>query len=198
MQREITTVAIDKAKSKQLTNEQQKLVIRYYNIVYTFFKEHNLDYKDPNNEDLLSDMNEALCHAAATYNPDKNVQFTSYAWDCMENAWKDSIKMINRQKRIPKEKIYSLNEPLYNGESEDEYIEYGELLQSENNTENSAIFSVIFDECIKMLSNRESLIIQLYIQGRTVKEISQILQCTESCVYKVSEKFVKSIKDAFC
>ena len=106
-------------------------------VVYRYFCSTGMEL-----EDLISIGNIGLCQAAATYNPDLNIKFSTYAGRCIINA-------IKRAKRKHEPDVLSLNEKLFDdgGDCQDEYIDALEdrTVDVEEGTINKIICESIMD-----------------------------------------------------
>ena len=178
-------------RSNYLTDEQRELATRYFNMIYTFVDEKHISY-----EEYTPILSVTLCEAAMSYKPDKNISFSTFAWKCMENAVINEIKKERADKRIPREKIDSLNRELQNDDGET--VEYGEFIKSKDNPESTVVAAIHFSDCLNKLTKREQLIIKLFVQQNSLDEIAEMLNCSKQYISQVTTKFRKMFKETSC
>lgn len=163
----------------------QKLVFKilnHYKIIYNF----NNDLK----EDLFHEGIIALINAYNTYKKESNIKFITYASRCINNRYKDIFK-----------KKHLIEEPLDINIKDDLY-----LIDIIPSKEEAILNKIIRKETkeelnniIKSLSKEDEFIIRnLYgisINKTTQKELSEILNCSQSYISKKHNKILSNIKE---
>ena len=75
---------------KQLNQIQQKLVEDNHNLIYSFMNKNKLSTDAV--EDWYGTCAIAMCKAAMTYDPNRNVKFNTVAYVYMNNAMKTALE----------------------------------------------------------------------------------------------------------
>lgn len=82
--------------NRKLNDKQKKLVEDNHNLIYSYLKTNDLSMNDT--EDWYGVAAIGLCHAALTYNEDKDVKFSTYAYVCIHHeithAFRDHKRSI--------------------------------------------------------------------------------------------------------
>ena len=159
---------------------KEQVVLNNVGMVGLVLKSLNLN---PLDDDLFSVGLIGLVKAVNTFNPNKGVKFAAYATPVIRNE----ILMTRRKKRIIP--AFSLDESynLGNGES----VDFSEMIADSRIFEEEVIADMQMKHMLPTLSDREKKIISLSIDGKTQKEIAEILGLTQSCVSKVIKSIYK-------
>lgn len=91
-------------KVEKLTDEQRKLVEDNHNLIYKVLYDKHLDIDEWYGVAAL-----ALCKAAMLFDPDKKIQFSTYACAAIWNNICNQYALSIADRQIPKDKIYSLD-----------------------------------------------------------------------------------------
>ena len=175
---------------QKLTKEQQKLIEDNYGLLTSFLKQHNLS--EDSVEDWYGLLSIAFCKAAQTYNPNKNVKFSTYAYIVMNNA---------RLKRLRDSKhnisCLSLDEIRNNGC--DEYSLY-DIIPSSKNTLHDEIIPKDLEDFIyrkfKELKFRDQQIVSLIINKNMKQvDVAKQFKLKKQTVNKVYNDFINKIQD---
>ncbi len=163
-----------------MTDEQKSLVLDNYNLIYWYVKKNNLDLEEY--EDILA---YALCKAANSFDPKKNLKFSTFAVPCLRNE-----HYLHLKKETKHNCCLSYNNvfPLTQGNDE-ELTEYVETIQGDASVYdriNMLDFSV-FDEITQTV-----LAYKLY--GYNQIEISKILGCSQSWVSRILRNCEKELR----
>lgn len=91
-------------KVEKLTDEHRKLVEDNHNLIYKVLYDKHLDIDEWYGVAAL-----ALCKAAMLFDPDKKIQFSTYACAAIWNNICNQYALSIADRQIPKDKIYSLD-----------------------------------------------------------------------------------------
>lgn len=157
---------------------KEQAVLNNVGMVGLVLKSLNLN---PLDEDLFSIGLIGVIKAVNTFNPDKGVKFSAYATPIIRNE----ILATFRKKRITT--AFSLNEPyqLENGES----VEFSEMIADNRRFEEEVIADTQMKKIFSDLRDREKKIISLSVDGKTQREIAEILGLSQSYISRI----IKSI-----
>ena len=170
----------------KLNDEQRKLVERNHNLVYSAMTKCGIRRQDF--DDYYGFAATGLCKAVVDYDESKAKSFSTYAYKCMQKEiiaytrWRFADK---RDERL----TVSYNQ-LINDLDENEK-EYSFLLSDKKNNEKNLIFSLHFGEKMRILNNKDKLIIDLRVKGYTNEEIGYALGVTRQTI----EYHLKKIQD---
>lgn len=134
---------------------KEQVILNNTGMVGIILKSLNLNSFD---EDLFSIGLIGVVKAVNTFDPDKNVKFSTYATAIIRNEF----FVIFRKKRIIP--VISLDEPynLGNGES----IDFLEIITDDKSFEEKAIEDIQMKQIFSTLSEREKKIISLSMDGK--------------------------------
>ena len=166
---------------KQLNQNQQKLVEDNHNLIFSFMNKNKLSMDTV--EDWYGTCAIAMCKAAMTYDPDRNVKFGTVAYVYMNNAMKDTLAKHSKE-----EMCLSL----------DYYIT--EDIQLENCIANNSDeigkleFYMIFDKNYSQLTNRKKQIIDTCINhDGSFEDIAKLFGITKQRVSQVYKSFLDNL-----
>lgn len=172
----------------KLNDEQRKLVEQNHNLIYSAMTKCGIRKQDF--DDYYGFAAAGLCKAVVDYNESKAKSFSTYAYKCMRKEiiaytrWRFADK---RDERL----IVSYNQ-LMNDLDENEK-EYSFLLSDKKNNEKNSNFWLIFKDKMRILNNRDRMIVILKAQGHTVKEIGQTINLSAPAVHKRLKKLRETI-----
>jgi len=130
-------------------------------------------------EDIVQEGMIGLYKAIRDFQADKNTAFRAFAELCMTRQIITAIKTATRQKHQPLNSYVSLNKPAGDGEDDDRSV--GEALVSKGVSDPAEL--VISAEEIesirssvgRLLSEFETEVLQLYMDGKSYQEIADFL-----------------------
>ena len=159
---------------------KEQVVLNNVGMVGLILKSLNLNTQD---EDLYSIGMIGVVKAVNTFNPDKGVKFSTYATPIIRNE----ILMTFRKKRIIP--AFSLDESynLGNGES----IDFSEMIADSSRFEEEVIADIQMERMLSTLSDREKKIVSLSMDGKTQKEIAEILGLSQSYISRIIKSICK-------
>lgn len=159
---------------------KEQVILNNTGMVGLILKSLNLNTQD---DDLYSIGMIGVVKAVNTFNPDKGFTFSGYATPVIRNE----ILMTFRKKRIIP--AFSLDEPydLENGES----VDFSEMIADNRRFEDEVIADIQMKQIFSTLSDREKKIISLSIDGKTQREIAEILGLTQSYISRIIKSIYK-------
>ncbi|HWC13000.1 MAG TPA: RNA polymerase sporulation sigma factor SigH [Actinomycetota bacterium] len=131
-------------------------------------------------EDIVQEGMIGLFKAIRDYRDDRNSAFRAFAELCITRQIITAIKTATRQKHMPLNSYVSLNKPTGGGES-DEGHSLGEVLVSSEVVDPAELLisaedlAAIKDSMGKVLSELETEVLQLYMDGKSYQDIAEIL-----------------------
>jgi len=139
-------------------------------------------------EDIIQEGMIGLYKAIRDYREDRDTSFKAFAEICITRQIITAIKTATRQKHAPLNSYVSLNNPV--GESDDPDRLYMDFLSDKSLDPGELVVSIEEAESIRenfrqMLSELETKVLRLYIEGRSYQEIAELL-----------DRHVKSIDNA--
>lgn len=169
--------------SLKLNDEQRRLVEQNHNLIYSAMTKCGIRRQDF--DDYYGFVATGLCKAVVNYDESKAKSFSTYAYKCMQKEiiaytrWRFADK---RDERL----TVSYNQ-LINDLDENEK-EYSFLLADKKNNEKNSNFWLNFDDKMRILNNKDRMIIVLKAQGYTIKEIGQAVNISFQAVHKRLKK----------
>lgn len=159
---------------------KEQVVLNNVGIVGIVLKSLKLN---PLDEDLFSTGLIGVVKAVNTFNPDKGFAFSAYATQIIRNEILKSF----RKKRIIS--AFSLDESyeLENGKS----VDFSEMIANNRRFEEEVIADIQIKQIFSNLSDREKKIISLSMDGKTQKEIAEILGISQSYVSIIIKSIYK-------
>lgn len=211
-------VAKDEANLEGLTDEEiieltregngeaaNYLIEKYRNFVWAKSRTYFLIGGD--HEDIIQEGMIGLYKAIRDFNKDKLSSFKNFAELCITRQIITAIKSATRQKHMPLNSYVSLNKPIYDEESERTLLDVIEGCTKLDPLELLVIQESYFytrSMLADLLSDLESKVLFLYIEGCTYQEMSGELNRHEKSidnalqrVKKKLDRFVKSKQLSF-
>jgi len=148
-------------------------------------------------EDIIQEGMIGLYKAIRDYQDDKNASFHVFADLCVNRQIITAIKAATRQKHIPLNSYVSLNKPVYEEDSNLTYLDMlkeGEILNPEALLIGQEDKNTIETHIAKVLSEFESRVLLMYLQGRSYYEISEIIRKPEKSVDNALQRVKKKIQ----
>lgn len=168
-----------------LTEEEKQIVTDNHGLIYGFLNKNNLDV-----EEYYGLCAIGLCKAVKSLNSQKS-KLGTYAYKCMENEIKQSIRSDFSDKRKANINTVSIIKQTQNGT--EYYITDNE--PDEKNFEKNSIFKMQILKKMHILSYPEKLIINRYIAGYTIKDICDETNYTHQYIHKVNKRLRKKLAD---
>lgn len=159
---------------------KEQVVLNNAGMVGIALKSLNLNLLD---EDLYSIGIIGVVKAVNTFNPDKGFAFSTYATQIIRN---EILATFRKKRIIP---VFSLDEPhqLENGES----VNFSEMIADSSRFEEEVIADMQIKQIFSKLSDREKKIISLSMDGKTQREIAEILGLTQSYISRIIKSIYK-------
>lgn len=173
-----------------MTEEQKKLVEENHNLIYSCLRRNGWQVEEYYDVAAI-----ALCNAAMNYNSEHGSPFVTYAWSCMMYAVFKEIDKANCDKRIPSDKLSSINRVMYNNEH-GEQVEFLEIVRSNDDLENDSILRASVDEFLnnEKMTDRDREICKLLIMGYEHTEIAKMYGCSRSNISMIKMKFKRYLE----
>lgn len=158
---------------------KEQVVLNNVGMVGIVLKSLNLN---PFDEDLFSIGLIGVVKAVNTFNPDKNVKFTTYATPIIRN---EILQTFRKKQIIP---TFSFDKPydLENGET----VEFSEMIADSRRFEEEVFVCIQLEQIFLKLDEREKKIIALNMQEKKQREIADICGVSQSNVSKA----IKSVR----
>ena len=131
-------------------------------------------------EDIVQEGMIGLFKAVRDYRDDRNSAFRAFAELCITRQIITAIKTATRQKHIPLNSYVSLNRQT-NGDDDDDGRSLGDILVSAEVLDPADLLisaeeiASIKDSMNKVLSDLETEVLQLYMDGKSYQDIAQML-----------------------
>lgn len=157
---------------------KEQVVLNNVGIVGIVLKSLNIN---PLDDDLFSIGLIGAVKAVNTFDSDKGFTFSAYAAQIIRN---EILMSLKKKRIIP---TFSLDEPydLGNGES----VDFSEMIADSSRFEEEVIADIQMERMLSTLSDREKKIVSLSVDGKTQREIAEILGISQPCVSRI----IKSI-----
>lgn len=163
---------------KQLNKTQQKLVEDNHNLIWSFMNKNKLSENAV--EDWYGTCAIAMCKAAMTYDPNRNVKFNTVAYVYMNNAMKTAL-----EKQSKEEKCMSLD---YYYDDSECYLK--DCIPNNHDDFGELEFYQIFNRHFGRLSDRKKEIINACINiDGNFNDIANVLGVTKQRVSAVYNDF---------
>lgn len=159
---------------------KEQVVLNNTGMVGLVLKSLNLN---PLDDDLFSVGLIGLVKAVNTFDPDKGFTFSGYAMTVIRNE----ILITFRKKRIIH--LFFIDEPyqLENGD----LVDISEMIADNKRFEDEVISDIQMKKMLSNLSDREKKIISLSMDGKTQREIAEILGLTQSYISRIIKSIYK-------
>jgi len=176
-------------------NALEFLIEKYKNFVLAKSRPFFLIGADK--DDLIQEGMIGLYKAIKDYNEEKNAAFKTFANLCITRQIITAVKASTRQKHLPLNSYLSLDKPLFDEETD---VTVGESMISELYTEPEE--QIIHSEDIKnikqaintVLTDMEKRALKLYLEGRSYKEISEILKKAPKSIDNALQRVKKKLE----
>lgn len=149
-------------------------------------------------EDIIQEGMIGLYKAVRDYRKEKNVAFHVFAELCVNRQIISAVKAATRQKHIPLNSYISLNKPIFEeGESDATYMDMmqeGEAFNPEVVLISQENKNFIQEQMQKGLSDFETKVLMLYLQGASYYEIAKKFDKTEKSVDNALQRVKKKME----
>ena len=159
---------------------KEQVILNNLGLVPFVLKSLNQNVLD---EDLYSIGIVGLCKAINGFDADVGVKFNTYAVRAIRN---EILQTFRKKHIIP---AFSLDEPydLGNGES----VDFSEMIADSRRFEDEAASDMQLEQILSSLTEREKKIVDLSMQDKTQREISEICGISQSYVSRIIKQLHK-------
>ena len=179
---------------------QNYLLEKYKNLVNIKAKKFSLIGGDT--DDMVQEGMIGLYKAIKSFDNDKNNTFKTFANLCIDRQLITAIKTSNRQKHIPLNSSFSLNDAAFNENDDTQIIDVLDTKYVEDPLDTIAkkeYFSQIELKIDESLSKMEKKVLKLYINGNSYIEIAEKLDSTpksiDNAIQRIRKKAIKIIEE---
>lgn len=165
--------------------DRQKLVEENLKLVYEVAHKYKyLCCTTVDFEDLVSIGHIGLIKASKAYDDTKNIKFSTLAFICIKNEI--LREFVNKQYRFNDANTVSLN-TIINTSTDSAELELQDIIQDDKmedyleNLDNKILIDSIYEKC----TDKEKRVIDLYLEGYSLKDISVKLGCHWATVSKI-------------
>ncbi len=174
------------------------LIEKYKNFVLKKSRPYFLIGADK--DDLIQEGMIGLYKAVIDYDQDKNASFKTFANLCITRQIITAVKTSTRQKHMPLNSYLSLDKPLFDEETDmtvGESMTSGLFIEPEEQVIHSEDIQNIRDGIETVLTDMEKRVLKLYLEGKSYKEISEIMnketKSIDNALQRVKKKLEKHI-----
>ncbi len=153
-------------------------------------------------DDMVQEGMIGLYKAIKSFDNDKNNTFKTFANLCIDRQLITAIKTSNRQKHIPLNSSFSLNDAAFNENDDTQIIDVLDTKYVEDPLDTIAkkeYFSQIELKIDESLSKMEKKVLKLYINGNSYIEIAEKLDSTpksiDNAIQRIRKKAIKIIEE---
>lgn len=172
-----------------MTTEQREFAEKNHNLIYSFLYEKNLSI-----DEYYDIVSIGYCKAVLSYNPSRGT-FSTLAYTCMGNTLKEHYRRLSCASAIPASELRSLDSIITANNGDSDNLTLEDKVASEFDTEMEAVSSVLLEDFMKTLSERELTILKFISQGYDQTEIAREMGYTRSYISKlrkgIANKFNK-------
>lgn len=169
-----------------MTDEQRKVVECNHNLIYSFLNKHNLPI-----DEWYGIVAIGLCKAAMTFN-DGTSKFSTYAYSCMHNEVRKEMKKCQTQRSVPQDKTMSCQMSINKFDGEN-IGTLADVIPSNVDIELEAAVRDAIKRSWEELSDKNKIIIKLFLFGYKQREIAEILGTSSQYISTIKRKFVKNV-----
>ena len=178
---------------------QNFILNKYKNVVSMKTKKFFLIGGD--NDDMFQEGMIGLYKAIKSFDAEKNNSFKTFANICIERQLITAIKMSNRQKHIPLNSSFSLNNIAFEEDDETEVIEILDTKYVEDPLDTitkKEYFATLENNVNNSLSTFEKDVLKYYIEGVSYQDIAVRLntqtKSIDNAIQRIRKKAIKIIK----
>lgn len=173
----------------KLTEEQKKLVEDNYGLIFGFVRKHNLNF-----DEWHGVLSESLCKSASSFDPEKNLAFSTYAYGLFKKKLADFYR--NRfaiKKNIPEEMLLYGDSQYYDSENT-----LFDMIKDNKNVESETLNSVVLSQYVCALDDRDKQIFFMMCNEERQETISEKVGLCQSYVSRKQKKMRKELKELLC
>lgn len=199
---EMDEEAVVKVAQSGDSKAEEFIIQKYKNFVRAKARSYYLIGADK--EDIIQEGMIGLFKAIRDYEDTKAASFRVFAELCITRQMITAIKTATRQKHIPLNSYVSLNKPVFDEESDRTLMDIlsgKRVLDPEELMISREEVSFIEERIQDSLSKLEIQVLDLYLQGRTYQQISDLMgkpvKSIDNALQRVKrklEKFIQSSK----
>lgn len=155
---------------------RQKLVEDNLNLVYAIASKFTVNNSLYSYEDLIAIGNEGLVRASQTFDENKNIKFSTFAFLCIKNAILNELRL--KQNKINySNTVYMTSEIGQTGYAidGDVLITLADIISTEDKNLENIGNKVLVDKLLKKCNDLERVVIDLFLSGYTIKDIARKL-----------------------
>ena len=172
------------------------LMEKYKPLAKSKAKEYYISSGDP--EDLLQEGMIGLYKAVLSFNQAYGKQFSAFAAVCIERQIQSAVKASLRQKHIPLNTSLSLEQQMETSDAEggrnlrDKLVDY-KAQDPEAMLLGQETAKLIGETIQSLLSKLELATLKLYMEGRAISEIAEMLDITKKSVDNALQRIRRKI-----
>ena len=174
---------------------QEYLIAKYENFVKSKAKSYFLIGADK--EDIYQEGMIGFYKAIRDFKPDKFTSFKAFAEICVTRQIITAIKTATRQKHIPLNTYVSLNQPIYEDESDRTLIDVLSSIAISDPEEliiSQEQLKFIEEEIAKVLSELELEVLTSYLDGKSYQEIASDLDRHEKSIDNALQRVKRKLE----
>lgn len=170
-----------------LTDSQALLVEKNHSLIFSFLKKCNLEIDDWYGVAALG-----LCNAARHFDPDRNIKFSSLAYQCMLN----SVRMEMRSQRKLVSASLSLEDPI--SDIEDESLLISETVYEEADFRDAIAIRSMYNQVRDQFSIRDRNIIdRIFLHSQDQRSVASNYGISQAQISRICKKFSNSFAAAW-
>ncbi len=175
------------------------LLNKYKNFVRSKARSYFLIGAD--HEDIVQEGMIGLYKAIRDFQPDRLASFRSFAELCVKRQIITAIKAATRQKHVPLNSYVSLNEPLYDEESDRTLLDVieGRVTNPEDLYISQEDLAGIQSQIDELLSDLERQVLEAFMDGKSYQEIAELLgrhvKSIDNALQRVKRKLFKFLEE---
>jgi RNA polymerase sporulation-specific sigma factor len=153
-------------------------------------------------EDIIQEGMIGLYKAVRDFRADKLSSFRAFAELCITRQIITAIKTATRQKHIPLNQSISLNKPIYDDEGERTLLDVMASQKTSDPEElviNQEVSEDIKERIQENLSDLESQVLRLYLEGKSYQEMARDLnrhtKSIDNALQRVKRKIEKNLAE---
>ena len=154
-------------------------------------------------EDIVQEGMIGLFKAVRDFQADKNTAFRAFAELCITRQIITAIKTATRQKHIPLNSYVSLNKPSMSSDGDDDRPLSDSLISDSIDPAEMVIsseeISAIKTSMHRVLSELETEVLQLYVEGKSYQEIADMLgrhvKSIDNALQRIKRKLEQHISE---
>ena len=178
------------------TEAEELIFQRYKNHVKSKARTYYLIGAD--NDDIVQEGMIGLYKAVRDFKHDKNITFKTFADICITRQILTAIRTANRNKHNPLNGSISMNAPVFD---EDSGTTFMNLIQQTSVSNPEEIYIIdenlkeIKNEISKKLSGMENHVLELYLDGLSYVEISEVMNKSLKSIDNALQRIKKKLID---